>query len=87
MDGFIIDLPKRDTVRWHALELAEQLKIQTACIETGFIRNLVWDDEHDLRSDCPNGDVDVLWFDAEGLSHHVDLEIPRQTNQKMIVFF
>ncbi|MEM9573353.1 MAG: nucleotidyltransferase family protein [Pseudomonadota bacterium] len=56
----------------------ERLNIETACIGAGFVRNLVWDDLHGLESDCRDGDIDVLWFDAERLSSQVDLEIERK---------
>ena len=75
MDEFIIDLLKGDPVRWHALGLVARLNIETACIGAGFVRNMVWDDLHGLESDCRDGDIDVLWFDAERGSPQVDLEI------------
>lgn len=78
MYDFVVNLLKKDPVRWHALGLLERLNIETACIGAGFVRNLVWDNLHGLQSNCRDGDLDVLWFDAERNSPQNDLEIEQK---------
>lgn len=86
MRDFIIDLLKRDPIRWHALGLVQRLNIETACIGAGFVRNLVWDELHGLESDCRDGDIDVLWFDAQRVSPQADLEIEQKLNRLDLSF-
>ena len=81
MYELIVDLLKRDPVRWYALGLVERLNVDTACIGAGFVRNLIWDHFHGVQTDCREGDIDVLWFNRETVSPQADRALERTLNR------
>lgn len=54
-----------DSLRWHLLDMVRALELADCWIGAGFVRNAVWDHLHGRAPSAPQGDVDVLWFDAQ----------------------
>lgn len=48
-----------------ALKAARTLKLDAWCIGAGAVRSLVWDTLHGTEHRLVNGDVDVVYFDAD----------------------
>lgn len=53
-----------DPVRFQALQIVAALDLPDCWIGAGFVRDAVWDHLNGHECCEPNGDVDVLWFDA-----------------------
>ncbi len=54
-------LLKQDPARMRLLKLVAALNLPDAWVAAGFVRNMVWDDLHDMSSQLLN-DVDVIFF-------------------------
>ncbi|ELD3372213.1 nucleotidyltransferase family protein [Vibrio cholerae] len=61
----IVDLVRKDPVRFEALECVYQLELPQCYIAAGFVRNLVWDFLHRNVKPTPLNDIDVIFFDAD----------------------
>ncbi len=59
----IIQLVAQDPLRMNALTCLSSLNLPQGFIAAGFIRNLVWDDLHNITKPTPLNDVDVIYFD------------------------
>ncbi|MGS0682396.1 nucleotidyltransferase family protein [Shewanella sp. 125m-7] len=60
-----------DEYRLNALGIAEQLKLNDWMLAAGFVRNLVWDKVHGLKT--PLNDIDLIYFDTSDLSPDKDI--------------
>jgi len=57
-----------------ALRAVQSITEYDLCIGAGFIRNLVWDNIHNLTKNHYN-DVDILWFDGNSIpDKNIELE-------------
>lgn len=64
-----------DAGRMHALAVVRDLCLPDCWIGGGFVRSAMWNHLHDRTPVFPDGDVDVIWFDAARADAAVDREI------------
>jgi hypothetical protein len=60
----LAQLVAEDAFRWEAPGVVRALALPDCWIGAGFVRNAVWDRLHGRAPACPQGDVDVVWFDS-----------------------
>ncbi len=61
-----------DPLRRKALEIVAALDLPDCWIGAGFVRDALWDRLHGFDVREPNGDVDVIWYDAASPQADVD---------------
>jgi hypothetical protein len=59
----IIELVRKDPMRLKALAHVHRLDLPQCYIAAGFVRNLVWDNLHNIEGTTPLNDIDVVYFD------------------------
>ena len=52
-----------DDLRMSALRAASSLGLNDWCLAAGFVRNLVWDELHEISPHSPLNDFDLIYFD------------------------
>lgn len=61
-------------MRMEALKTAATLNLPDWCLAAGFLRNLVWDKLHDHETPTTLSDVDLIYFNPQEISSHIDQE-------------
>ena len=56
---------RADAFRWQCLQTVRDALPVQAWLAAGFIRNLVWDQQHGYLRPTPLPDIDVIYLDAE----------------------
>ena len=62
--AFLQTLMMSDPLRHQALEAVAALNLPDCWIGAGFVRDALWDHLHGYDVAEPEGDVDVIWYDA-----------------------
>lgn len=70
-----------DPVRWQLLGVVQSLSLPDCWIAAGFVRNAVWDHLHGRCHSAPDGDIDVIWFDADRSDAEVDRDLEARLAQ------
>ncbi|MEH6445863.1 MAG: nucleotidyltransferase family protein [Oceanospirillaceae bacterium] len=52
----------QDVKRLHLLQTAAKLQLDDWCFAAGFLRNMVWDKLHDVKSDSALNDIYLIYF-------------------------
>lgn len=65
-------LLQADDERMRILRHVSYLALPDCWIGAGFVRSLVWDHGHGIKSRPPIGDVDVVWFDPQNGTEEAD---------------
>ncbi|WP_434362907.1 nucleotidyltransferase family protein [Parasalinivibrio latis] len=63
-----------DPIRCRALECVRELNLPDCWVGAGFVRNMVWDNLHGFKTPTPLNDVDVVYFDPDGIRGERDYE-------------
>ena len=61
----VVAILRGDRLRWRLLAVVGALDLPDCWIGAGFVRNAVWDHLHGRAPSPLNGDVDVIWYDAD----------------------
>lgn len=72
----------QDELRMKALQSLAQLKIASAYIAAGFVRNAIWDSLHQ-RESTPLNDIDVIYFDPDNIDKLQDEKIQQRLQHAM----
>jgi hypothetical protein len=70
-----------DPGRMRALAFVLDLDLPDCWIGGGFVRSAIWNDLHGRAAQFPDGDVDVIWFDAARTDPAIDREIEARLTQ------
>lgn len=62
--SLLTQLIHADAERMRLLALVRALDLPDCWIGAGFVRNAVWDHLHGRAPRAPDGDIDIIWFDA-----------------------
>ncbi|EKF9839571.1 nucleotidyltransferase family protein, partial [Vibrio cholerae] len=79
----IVDLIRKDPIRFEALECVYQLELPQCYIAAGFVRNLVWDSLHHNVKLTPLNDIDVIFFDADCLDSDYEKSLELKLSEQM----
>ncbi len=79
----IVDLVRKDPVRFEALECVYQLELPQCYIAAGFVRNLVWDFLHRNVKPTPLNDIDVIFFDADCVDSDYEKSLELKLSEQM----
>lgn len=72
----IISLLRADSQRMKQLAAVRSLGIDNYLVAAGFVRNLIWDHQHDIST--PLNDVDVIYFDICQREKNRDLTLEKR---------
>jgi hypothetical protein len=72
--SLVADIIAQDPVGMEQLRAVRALALPDWCIAAGFVRNRVWDHLHGIVPPRPPADIDVLYFDAAGISKERELD-------------
>ncbi|OXX65796.1 nucleotidyltransferase family protein [Vibrio sp. V20_P4S3T152] len=79
----IVDLVRKDPVRFEALECVYQLELPQCYIAAGFVRNLVWDFLHRNVKPTSLNDIDVIFFDADCVDSDYEKSLELKLSEQM----
>lgn len=65
-------LLQADEERMRVLRYVADMHLPDCWVGAGFVRSLVWDHLHDIKSSPLNSDVDVVWFGPENATEDAD---------------
>jgi hypothetical protein len=65
------------------LQALAELALNEGMIAAGFIRNLIWDYQHDYPKASPLNDIDVVWYNPHQLDPALDREIEQQLHRRL----
>lgn len=72
-----------DTYRMDCLTALRALNLPQGYIGAGFLRNAIWDAQHEYKVHTPLNDVDVIYFDADDLSVASECAIKATLEQQL----
>jgi len=60
----VVKLLSKDSFRLRALDCVYELGLPDCYLAAGFVRNMVWDNLHNIWPPTPLDDIDVIYFDV-----------------------
>ncbi|MEQ6291618.1 nucleotidyltransferase family protein [Vogesella sp. GCM10023246] len=74
---------RADTLRWQYLQQVRQQLGSGFWPAAGFVRNLVWDQQHGYRQATPLQDIDVIYLDADCTEPYYEQHYQHQLHARL----